>query len=61
MCYFPSYLLKRVSCFVFDNVMTFEYLKIKNLISYLKNKKSLQSEIKIKCSLLDIQNKLAKM
>ena len=47
MCYFPSYSLKRVSSFVFDDVMTFEYLKIKNSISYLKNKKSFQSEIKI--------------
>ena len=55
-------------CFVFpawafDDVMIFEYLKIKN---YLKNEKSFRSEIKnifpcFTSAILDIQNKLAKM
>ena len=51
--------------YVFDNVMTFEYLKSQNLI-ISRTKRSLKWKKKHfslfhKCSLLDLQNKLVKM
>ena len=66
--YFPSYLAKCVSCFMLRHLMTSWHLNIWKIKIWLSQERKELSKwnkkhfsLFHKCSLLDIQNKLAKM
>ena len=66
--YFPSYLVKRVSCFILGHLMTSWHLNTwKVKIWLIQERKELSrwnkkhSSLFHKCSLLDIKNRVAKM